>query len=105
MVLKFVKWRGLKSQGPLYCTCIITLNSEVLIFTGEEAEKFEEYQDEKERVSPVCQVWLPSGDILFGCAGGQLVKVGKRSNCKYQLASEIYIKLKHLFLNAAYHGL
>ena len=43
---------------------------------GQEAERFEEYEDAKFRVVPVSHCWTPSGDILVGCAGGQLLKVG-----------------------------
>ena len=43
---------------------------------GQEAERFEEYEDDKVRVVPVSHCWTPSGDILVGCAGGQLLKVG-----------------------------
>lgn len=42
---------------------------------GEQAEKFEVYKDGKTRVRPVAHCWLPSGDILIGCKGGQLLKV------------------------------
>ena len=42
---------------------------------GDEAEKFQEYQDMSTRVKPKSHCWLPSGDVLIGCSGGQLLKV------------------------------
>ena len=49
--------------------------SAVAAVKGDEAEKFEEYEDDKERVVPLCHAWMPSGDVLIGCRGGQLMKV------------------------------
>jgi len=43
--------------------------------SGEEARKFEEYQDDTIRAAPVAHAWMPSGDVLIGCSGGQLLKV------------------------------
>ncbi len=42
---------------------------------GDEAEAFDEYQDLRERAKPMGHVWTPTGDMLVGCAGGQLIKV------------------------------
>jgi hypothetical protein len=42
---------------------------------GDEAEEFEEYKDGQAKVVPLSTCWLPSGDILVGCRGGQLLKV------------------------------
>ena len=43
--------------------------------TGDEAESFARYQDHRPRCIPMSHCWLPSGDFLIGCAGGQLLKV------------------------------
>lgn len=43
---------------------------------GEMAERLDEIQDLTPRVVPASQAWTPSGDILIGCRGGQLIKVG-----------------------------
>lgn len=43
--------------------------------SGDAADKFMDYQDEKERVVPSSHCWTPSGDVIVGCKGGQLVKV------------------------------
>ena len=42
---------------------------------GEEAERFDDYSDVVEHVVPTEHVWMPSGDIIMGCATGQLIKV------------------------------
>lgn len=42
---------------------------------GTEADKFEAYQDEHLCVVPCSHAWLPSGDIIVGCKGGQLLRV------------------------------
>ena len=49
---------------------------------GDEAEKFQEYQDMSTRVKPKSHCWLPSGDVLIGCSGGQLLKVSGWTLCK-----------------------
>lgn len=43
--------------------------------TGDDVVKFEDYQDEKERLVPVNLCWTTSGDLIVGCAGGQLLRV------------------------------
>ena len=43
--------------------------------TGEQVERFAEYQDSIERVVPVSHCWTPKGDLVVGCKGGQLLKV------------------------------
>ena len=42
---------------------------------GEDAERFEDYQDERPRIVPVTHCWTPAGDVLVGCKGGQLLRV------------------------------
>ena len=32
-------------------------------------------QDKRERASPLSHCWTPAGDVLIGCAGGQLLRV------------------------------
>ena len=56
----------------------VTINlpkTAVAAVRGDDAEKFEEYEDDKERVVPLSHAWMPSGDVLIGCSGGQLMKV------------------------------
>lgn len=47
---------------------------------GADAEKFREYQLEKERLVPVTHCWTPTGDIYVGCLGGQLLKIDSETN-------------------------
>ena len=42
---------------------------------GQEADNFLEYEDKRERAQPLAHCWTPTGDILVGCSGGQLLKV------------------------------
>lgn len=42
---------------------------------GADAENFQEYQVEKERLIPVNHCWTPTGDILIGCLDGELLRV------------------------------
>ncbi len=42
---------------------------------GAEAELFDEYQDKRSKVIPKSHVWTPTGDLLVGCAGGQILRV------------------------------
>ena len=42
---------------------------------GDDAEKFDTYQDEIDRCIPVTHCWTPSGHVLIGCEKGQLLKV------------------------------
>ena len=42
-----------------------------------EAEMFEDYRDERLKVIPVSQAWTPTGDVLIGCQGGQLLRVSQ----------------------------
>jgi hypothetical protein len=42
---------------------------------GTDAEKFQEYQLENERLIPVNHCWTPTGDILVGCLDGELLRV------------------------------
>ena len=42
---------------------------------GDGADQFSRYQDDKERVEPEAHVWTPTGEILLGCKGGQLIRV------------------------------
>lgn len=48
---------------------------------GEEAEKFEELQDSTSKVEPKCHLWTPTGDLLIGCADGQILKVSMLFCC------------------------
>ena len=43
--------------------------------SGVDADRFAEYQDDEVRVVPVSHCWTPAGDVLVGCAGGQLLRV------------------------------
>jgi hypothetical protein len=45
---------------------------------GEDAERFDDYQDERPRIVPVTHCWTPAGDVLVGCKGGQLLKVSRQ---------------------------
>lgn len=40
-----------------------------------EAETFEDYRDDRLKVTPVSQAWTPAGDVLIGCMNGQLLRV------------------------------
>ena len=42
---------------------------------GEDAVKFDIYQDDVDRCTPVTHCWTPSGHIIIGCEKGQLLKV------------------------------
>ena len=43
---------------------------------GQEAiERFTEYDDDRKRCIPVSHCWLPSGDVVIGCSGGQIIRV------------------------------
>lgn len=42
---------------------------------GPDAENFEEYRDEKDKVRPSTHCWTPNGDIIVGCTTGELLKV------------------------------
>ena len=44
---------------------------------GEEAERFDDYQDQRVRAAPLSHVWLPTGDVIVGCTGGQLLRVSQ----------------------------
>lgn len=72
----------------------VTINlpkSSIAAVKGDEAEKFEEYQDEKERVVPLSHAWCPTGDIIIGCAGGQLMQVSNDVNTNNEFHKIIYI--------------
>ena len=43
---------------------------------SEDANKFNEYEDKYVRMVPQHHCWMPTGDVLLGCKGGQLIKVG-----------------------------
>lgn len=46
-----------------------------IVGLGVDADVFEEYQDPHTRAVPQSHVWLPNGDVVVGCAGGQILRV------------------------------
>ena len=71
-----------RSPPSLACRCAsqevtsyLNISNVELWFQGEAFERFEEYRDEGARVRPKSLCWLPTGDLIVGCSGGQLLKV------------------------------
>ena len=56
----------------------VTLNlpqTSIAGIKGDEADTFDEYQDKGSKAVPTCHLWTPAGDLLVGCADGQILKV------------------------------
>ncbi|GFO10121.1 cilia- and flagella-associated protein 43-like isoform x2 [Plakobranchus ocellatus] len=50
-------------------------DSSVAGLVGEDTDKLESIRDVVEHMKPVSIAWLPTGDFIVGCEGGQLFKV------------------------------
>ena len=67
--------RDLPTRASTRCTVDVPRTS-IARVKGNEADTFMAYEDKRERATPLAHCWMPTGDILVGCAGGQLLKVG-----------------------------
>ena len=50
-------------------------DSSIAGLVGEDVEKLESIRDTTDRMHPGSISWMPTGDFIVGCKGGQLFKV------------------------------